>query len=91
MKPVIESKKAWDLLLKYWNERDLVTPGERCVTRISFPDDNKTEQCVLHKSHTDGESLQANIPHVDADGNIARLVVSFETIQQARYLAENKD
>ncbi len=73
MKPVIESKQAWDILLRYWNDRDNVKIEDRCPVMFTYPDGRDESQCVLHKSHMDGEALRANIPHADGDGNMASL------------------
>ena len=89
MKQAIESPKAWQLLLAFWNNRDNVLPEERCPVKIEFPDERDDEQCVLHKSHSDGEAFQANIPHADKDGNIVALRISWQTLAQARYFEEH--
>lgn len=85
MKDVVESKRAWDLLLEYWNKRHEVTPETRCPKPLTYPDDRLDSQCVLHKDHLDGEKLQANVPHADADGYIAAIDISWETIRDAEY------
>jgi hypothetical protein len=83
MKQAVESQRAWELLLDFWNKRDDVSEENRCKKVISYPGDKEDEQCVLHKDHLDGEKLQANVPHADKDGNMVPLLVSWETIRAA--------
>jgi hypothetical protein len=88
MKSAIESQRAWDLLLGFWNDRFNVPDEKRCNTLITFNDERKDEQCVLDDAHNDGENLKANVPHSDKDGNIAARVISWQTLAQARYFEE---
>jgi len=78
--------KAW--LLTFWETRHLVTELSQCPTPLTY-EDGSEGRCVLHKLHLDPDKIPVNVPHADKDGRLAPLLISRETIFDARRVEEN--
>lgn len=79
-----EKTRSW--LLTFWEMRSQVTGATRCPTPLVY-ENGRQGRCVLSRAHQDGETIGANVPHCDKDGRLAPLLVSWETIREARLLS----
>lgn len=84
---IFESPKAAYWLIEFWKKRDEVTPENQCPVVLQY-EDGREEKCVIFAEHMNTKLFKAHVPHVNAEGRLAPMIVAWETIQAAQ---ESKD